>query len=168
MKKLITIILALSMLIPAVSLADLPDVTVLSDQELKDLITAASAELIARNADGSAGTLVFECEGVKLYQIGEPRLSSDYMYIPVAVYNDLDYELTFMPNAAKINGWEVYSSGVTVVAKAKKKGEISFKISDADVKETSQIESLRMSWQIFNQETWDIMKVSEEEEYRFW
>ena len=43
MKKLITIILAMAMLLPAVALADLPDITSLSDQELKDLIEVCSA-----------------------------------------------------------------------------------------------------------------------------
>ena len=85
MKKLLTIILAVSLLLPAIALADLPDVTAYTDQELKDLISACSAELRARNTEEPAGTLVFEHEGVKLYQTGNPRFSSDYMYIPVSI-----------------------------------------------------------------------------------
>lgn len=168
MKKLITIILAMAMLLPAVALADLPDVAAFTDQELRDLITAASAELLARNTAEPDGILIFEKDGIKLYQTGEPTLSSEYMHIPVAVYNDTDFEMNVSPENAKINGWEVYSGGIVVGAKARKKGDIAFNIANADVTELGQIDSLRFSWLVFNQETWERPYEGEEEEYRFW
>lgn len=168
MKKLITIILALAMLLPAVALADLPDVTGMTDQELHDMISACSAELMARNTSEPDGTLLFEFDGVKLYQKGEPYKSSSYLYIPVAIYSSKDFQLTLSLRNAKINGWEVYSSGITVDANAKKKGELCFDLSDADISGVEQIESLVFSWVVFNQDTWDTPYEGEEEEHRFW
>ena len=70
--------------------------------------------------------------------------------------------------SARQNGWETYSSGVFVIAGAKKKGELIFKIADADISEISQIESLEFSWVIFNNETWEFPYRGEVEEHRFW
>lgn len=167
MKKLFTLLLVLALALPALVLAD-PDVTSMTDQELRDMITACSAELRARTTEETDGTLLFETEGLKLYQIGEPRVSSDYLYIPVAIYNDLDFQVSLSPNVPKINGWEIYSSGASANAKSKKKGELSFKIADADVTALDQIDSFVFGWSVFNMDTWEFPYVSEGEEQRFW
>lgn len=168
MKKLITIILAMAMLLPVVALADLPDITSLSDQELKDLIEVCSAELASRDTAKAEETLLFDQDGVKLFQTGEAYVYDEYMYIPVAIHSEKDFELSLGMENVKLNGWDVYSSGVFVSANAKKKGELSFKIADADVSEISQIESLEFSWVIFNNETWEFPYRGEVEEHRFW
>jgi len=167
MKKLFAMILVIALALPVIALAD-PDVTSMTDQELRDMITACSAELRARSTTEPDGTLLFETEGLKLYQIGEPRVSSDYLYIPVAIYNDLDFQVSLSPNVPKINGWEIYSSGASANAKSKKKDELSFKISDADVTALDQIDSFVFGWTVFNMDTWEFPFESEGEEQRFW
>lgn len=167
MKKLFAMILALALALPALALSD-PDVTSMTDQELRDMIAACSAELRARATVEPEGTLIFETEGLRLYQIGEVQVASDYMYIPVAVYNDLDFQASLTPKSVTINGWEVYSGGVAVNAKAKKKDEIAFSLSDADVTGLAQIDSFRFGWTLFNLDTWTTLYEGEEEEQRFW
>ena len=169
MKKLITIILALAMLLPAVAMADLPDVTSLSDQELKDLIEVCSAELASRDTAKAEESLLFDHDGVKLYQTGEAYVyDEEYLYVPVTIHSEKDFELSLGMENVKINGWETYSSGVFVIAGAKKKDKLSFRIADADISEISQIESLEFSWVIFNNETWEFPYRGEVEEHRFW
>ena len=168
MKKLITIILAMAMLLPAVALADLPDVTSLSDQELKDLIEVCSAELASRDTAKEEETLLFDQDGVKLYQTGEAYVYDEYLYVPVAIHSEKDFELSLGMENVKINGWETYSNGVFVIAGAKKKDKLTFKIADADISEISQIESLEFSWVVFNNETWEFLYRGEIEEHRFW
>ena len=167
MKKLFTMLVVIVLAMPAIAMADL-DVASMTDQELRDMIAACSAELRTRNTVEPDGTLLFETEGLRLYQIGEPHISSDYLYIPVAVHNDLGFQLSLSPKVAKINGWEVYSNGVLVSAEAKKKDELSFKIADADVTELAQIDSIRFAWTVFNMDTWEFPYEGEEEELRFW
>lgn len=170
MKKLITIILALVMFIPVVSLADLPDVTAMSDQELKDLISAASAELMARNASDPEGTLLFEYEGARIYQTGNAEINfMGYLQIPVAVYNDMDIGISFGTDAVTCNGWDIYGSSAGATAKAKKKDTLTFKVDDAEITSLDQIDSLRFKWTVTNTETYMyIYKQEESEEHRFW
>lgn len=168
MKKLITIILAMAMLLPAVALADLPDITSLSDQELKDLIEVCSAELASRDTAKAEETLLFDQDGVKLYQTDEAYVYDEYLYVPVAIHSEKDFELSLGMENVKINGWETYSNGVFVIAGAKKKDKLTFKIADADINEISQIESLEFSWVVFNNETWEFLYRGEIEEHRFW
>lgn len=169
MKKLLAIILVVAILLPIAALADLPDVTGMTDQELKDLISACSQELRARNTSEPEGILLFEYEGIRIYQTGDAYTSSSFLYVPIAVYNDNDYGVGVMVENANINGWDVYSDGCMVSGKGKNKDDIAFSIEDADVKAIDQIESLKFTWRVFNTDSYDtIYEQKEREEHRFW
>lgn len=170
MKKLFAIVLVLAMFLPAAVLADLPDVTALSDQELKDLVSAASAELMSRNASDPEGTLLYEYEGARIYQTGPAEINFlGYLEIPVVVYNDMDIGISFGMDNVICNGWEIDGSGASASAKAKKKDAMSFSVSDADITSIDQIESLRFKWTVANTETYMfIYKQEAQEEHRFW
>lgn len=169
MKKLITVILILSLILPAAALSDLPDVTAFSDQELKDLISACSQELMARNTSEPEGVLLYEYEGVRVYQTGDAYISSRYLYVPVAVYNDMDHEMVISVENCQINGWDVFGSNCRASGKAKKKDDIAFNIEDADVTSIDQISSLRFVWQVYDYEDRKTVYTQEEpEEHRFW
>lgn len=170
MKKLITIILAVAMLLPAIALADLPDVTAFTDQELKDLISACSAELMARNTSEPEGTLLFEYEGARIYQTGDAEIGFvGYLQIPIAIYNDMDIGVSISVDKAVCNGWDIYGLGEGASPHAKKKGTLTFAVNDADVTSLDQIESLRFIWTVTNTENYMyIYKQPEPEEHRFW
>ena len=59
MKRLITIILILALAVPAAALAD-QDISLMTDQELKDMIAACSAEIRSRNTSEPEGILLFD------------------------------------------------------------------------------------------------------------
>ena len=168
MKKLITIILALALLLPAIALADLPDVTALSDQELKDLISDASAELMARNTTEPEGILIFEMEGLKVFQTADAYTSDDFLYVPIALYNENNYGVTLTPSDGNCNGWDVWCTGGNVSANAKSKEFLVFSISDADVESIDEIDSLKFRWVVYNSDFDTIHNQKEAEEHRFW
>lgn len=169
MKKLVTFILSLLLLLPVVVFADQPDVTVMTDQELKDLITACSAELRSRATTEPEGTLIFEMEGFKVYQKDEAYVSSDFLFVPVSLYNENEFGISFSPENTICNGWDIYSAGGTVSAKAKSKEILTFNIGAADVTDTEQIDSFKFVWSVYNSENYNsIYEQKEPEEHRFW
>ena len=169
MKKLITTILILALAVPSLALADLPDVTGMTDQELHDMISACSAELMARSTTEPDGTLLFEYDGFRVYQTGEAVLSGKKITIPVLMINDRDVETSVGIRDAVCNGWEIdIRTGSGLVEKSKRRDEIVITLTD-DINLTSldEIESLVFRWTA----TEGIMYVFKEEErteHRFW
>lgn len=171
MKKLITIILAVTLFLPAVALADLPDVSGLSDQELKDLIAACSAELMSRNVTEPEGTLLFNAGGMRAYQTGNAYIDdSGLLRIPVTICNDLNERAAISLEDETCNGWDIMSQGgAETKANSKKKAEMFFWVNKADVTDISQIDSLRFRWTVFSMESAQTLYEQEEiEEHRFW
>ena len=168
MKKLIATILII-ILLPIAALADLPDVTGMTDQELKDLISACSQELMTRNTSEPEGILLFEMDGFKVFQTGAAEISSGFMRIPVTLYNENDFGVSISPYETNCNGWDIWSGGGSVSANAKSKETLSFSVEDAEVTEIDQIESLKFVWLVYNTDTYDeIYEQKEKEEHRFW
>ena len=170
MKKLLAVILAVTMLLPAIALADLPDISGLSDQELKDLISACSQELMSRNKSESEDTLLFEYEDVRVYQAGKPSIDRlGYLTIPVTVYNDMDHEMVITPEDVTCNGWDIFATNCRATGNSKNKDELKFKVSDANVKSIDKIDSLLFRWEVIDFTEFDIVYTQEErEEHRFW
>lgn len=170
MKKLIATILIIVML-PIVALADLPDVTGMTDQELKDLISACSQELRARNTVEPDGILLFDAGGMRMYQSGDAYIDQQGMLcVPVIICNDLDENAAISLEDETCNGWDIFSQGgAETKAKSKKKAEMYFWVNDANVTDISQIESLRFRWTVFSMDSVETLYEAEEiEEHRFW
>ena len=169
MKKLITFILILALAVPALALADLPDVTGMTDQELHDMISACSAELMARNTTEPDGILLFEYDGFRVYQTGDAVLSGNTITVPVLMINNRDVETSVGIRDAVCNGWEInVRTGSGLVEKSKRRDEIEISLTD-DINLTSldDVESLVFRWTA----TEGIMYVFKEEErteHRFW
>ena len=169
MKKLLCILVTV-LLIPAAVLAG-PDVSSMTDQELRDLIGQCSAELMARNNDDDAGVLIFDESGVRVYQIGKAYISSiaGYLMVRVAIYNDTEYDLRIGINKAHCNGWDIQGDCGSVSAHSKSKNDLLLTVVDADVSDLSQIDSLSFAWTAFRTDIYDYYILQESpEEYRFW
>lgn len=170
MRKLFTLVLALTLVLPVLALAELPDVTGMSDQELKDLIAACSAELTARNANDPEGTLLFDAGGMRMYQTGEAYIDNGILRIPVIIYNDLDERAAISLEDEKCNDCDITGNGgAETKAKSKKKAEMYFFVADANVKEITDITSLSFRWTVFSMESRKTLyEQKEAEEHRFW
>lgn len=169
MKKLLCILVAV-LLIPAAVLAG-PDVSSMTDQELRDLISQCSAELMARNNDDAAGVLIFDESGVRVYQIGEAYINriTGRLMVRAAIYNDTEYNLYVGIDKAHCNGWDIQGGCGNVSAHSKSKNDLYLTVVDADVSDLSQIDSLSFAWTAFSMDTFDYYIYQETpEEYRFW
>lgn len=169
MKKLFTLILALALILPAATLAD-PDVKSMTDQQLRDLISACSAELQARATTPEGWILLFEYEGSAVYQIGEAKVSSSkkYLNVPVAVVNNTDQSITFSPSYTTCNGWEINTFGCDASGNAKKKTELIFSLEDAEVQSLDEITSLKFLWIVYDGNFHTLFKEETPTEHRFW
>ena len=169
MKKTVSFLLALVLFLSSFALADY-DVKSMSDAELKELISACSAELRARETVPPDWILIYDYRSVQIYQTGAAEISifGDYLNIPVAVINNNDYPVLISIKDAKINGWEVYSSGCSASANSKKKDDISFSIDAAFVKSIDQIDSISFAWKFINSDDTKDHYQHDSEEYRFW
>lgn len=167
MKKILALILVL-VLVPVFALADF-DCSGMTDQELQEALSAISAELMSRHKSAPEGILIFEWEGVRVYQKGDAYISGDTLYIPVAVYNEMDHEMVISAVDSVCNGWDVYSGNCRASGNAKNKDDITFKVSDADMTSIDQIEGLRFKWQVYDFSVYEVLYLQEErEEHRFW
>lgn len=171
MKKLLTIILTLALILPAAAFADGQDVASMSDQELKDMIALCSSELQKRSATPDGWILLFEYEGAAIYQIGEAEISSTkyFLNIPVAVVNDSDQTIKFSPSRITCNGWEIDGNTCGANAHSKKMDTLSFYIEYAyQIEALEDITSLQFAWTAYD---WDFKALFREEEvseHRFW
>ena len=168
MKKLLTMILALALILPAAAMAD-PDVKSMTDQQLRDLISACSAELQARATTPEGWVLLVESESVQLYQIGEAMISDNQIItIPVAVVNNSDIDVRVEPEDILLNGWEIDCWGAKASANSKKKGELEFFAYDSDVKSLEDVSSFVFRFEIRDNDYNVLYKDEAPAEHRFW
>lgn len=170
MKKLITVTLILALLLPAVALADLPDVTGMTDQELKDLISACSKELMVRNTVAQEGVVLFDEAGIRLYQAGDAYIERGRIKVPCVMYNDLDIKASVSPINVSCNSYSTYGySGSELQPHSWAKCELDFATSELELKSLDEVVSLLFSWQIYSMEKPGIVyEQKEREEHRFW
>ena len=168
MRKLLAIILILTIILPVVAFSE-ESLKSVSNEYLKQAISMISEELRSRAKDISTDwILIFECKGVKLYQTGEARIEFKKLYVPVVLVNDLDFEITVSTHDVRCNGWEIDSYPCGTLAHAKKKAEICFCVNDAFVESIDQINSLNFKWWVINSDDIETYFKGEQEEQRFW
>ena len=170
MKKVFALILAVAMLLPCFAVGDV-DVSCMTDQELKDLIMACSAELRERmKTTDPEGILLFNESGVRLYQLGNAYIERGRIKIPCMMYNDLEYGASVSPISVVCNDYAVggYTGG-ELPAKSRGKCELDFATADLELKSLDEVYSLIFAWQIYSLEKPGIVYTSpEREEHRFW
>lgn len=168
MKKLFIFILIMSLICPVFALSEI-DVASMSDNELKEMISLCSDELRNRAKTPDEWILIFEYESIKIYQIGEATIGSKKIIsIPVAIINDMDFDVYISTNYELCNGWEISGWGYGVMANAKKKTELHFFADDAFIEELEDVKSLRFAWCVKNDSTNEyILRQKEAEEYSY-
>lgn len=170
MKKIISIIMILAIALPTIAIADV-DVKSMTDQELKDLISACSHELMSRNNSEPDGILLFDNEGIRLYQIGDAYLYRGRIRVPCMMFNDReDYNASVSPVFAACNGYAVYgSAGSGIPPQSKVKCELDFATDDIELTSLNDVYSLIFGWQIYSlTKPGVIYGPTEREEHRFW
>ncbi len=170
MKKLITIILILALILPAAALSDIPDVSGKTDQELKDLISACSIELRERASTPDGWVLLFEYDGIQLYQIDEAEIFLGSLRVPVALCNNTDRDTLLCVKDCLCNGWDITGGSCSAKHNSKKKDSLYFHTENSDVKSIDEITSLQFRWDLIDttEKAVSVYEQTEPEEHRFW
>lgn len=169
MKKLIVLFVALVILLPVVGLADPADVSSMTDEELKEMISACSAELMKRNTNEPEGILLFEYDGYFVYQTDEAYIKGDYILVPVLLMNNRETETSVGIREAVLNGWDINVSimGASLNEKSKKRDEIRISLKDTGVSSLEDVESFIFRWTATEGVRY-VFKEEERTEHRFW
>ena len=175
MKKLIALIFVI-VLLPITALADLNlasllDFSSMSDEALKNLINLCSAELRSRAVIDDKGILLFEYEGIALYQTGDAYINENgLIIIPAYIENNLDDPAYISGDSIICNGWDIMANfGGSVQAHTKNNVDMIFLSGDAGLKSLDDIYSLTFKWTVTSWKTHKTLYQDEvSEEHRFW
>lgn len=162
MKRIIATLLLIALFLTAnPTFAEGLDFASMNDEQLQAIIDGAKAELSNRNGNSSTSDVLIDQNGIKMYMTGNHEIwgSDDYYYdMEVVVENNSDKPISIDFESASINGWEVYASGVYDTGAGKKqKGNLEFKISDADISSIEEIEEMELFFYIFDNESYNTL-----------
>jgi len=141
MKRILSIILVLAMLIPAIALADYSS---MSDDDLNKELNLIRAELVKRAELKEGKQILADADGMTVTLKGEPELRKNYdgsynLDIPVTVVNSSDKKIGIRTDEGYVNGWKVYASFTSMLDAGMKEKEV---ISVYKVNEEAELESL--------------------------
>ena len=148
------------------------DLSGLTDQELKDLISGCSAELRKRAASSDPeGVLLFDQGGIRLYQTGDAFIDdSGRIKVPVTLFNDLEASTASLsPVFVVCNGVAVSGDiGPWIPPQSMTVTEMDFATMDVGLHSLDDVFSLVYQWQIYAAGEGVLLETLEREEHRFW
>lgn len=167
MKRFIAVVMLLSILCTT-ALAEM-DVQSMTDQDLQQTINQCAEELRKRNTDES-GTLIFEQEGLRLYQVGDAYIDkSGRIKVPVIGYSEIDARISVTPSIVACNGFTVQGYGLTYISpKSAMIGELDFATGDLKLESLDDVFSLIMTFSLYSPELGSVYGGGDRIEYRFW
>lgn len=130
MKKIISLVLAFFLLLPAFVSAE--NYTSMTTDELLSMLDAIRVELATRKLDNSEEKVLVDAEGIKWYITGDPILKqySDgncTLILNAIITNSTDADIIYDLKDTYINGWSISCSCIsTLPAGKKEKREITF------------------------------------------
>ncbi len=161
MKRFLSVLLLLIVVFSTCHAEGL-DYSSLSTEELHQIINSARNELTVRELNAAENTVLLDQNDVKVYLTGKYEIwgdkADDYMYLDleVVVVNDSDYLLSVIVDSACVNGWEVYTSGISDTSPGKKqRGSLEFKISDGEAYTYEEVEEIEMNILLYDSEEWE-------------
>lgn len=168
-KRLAIFVLLLS-LFSNLAFAEL-DVSSLTDEELKAIISKCSDELRSRHTTQEDGVLLFNQGGMRLYQIGEAEINPrGRINIPVMIYNDLEISASLNPVSVICNGIAVNGyCGSSLPPQSKSEAMLDFSTENLGLTSINDVESLTFGWSIYSlDKPGTVLEPTEAEEQRFW
>lgn len=162
MKKLLSVCLILLMLIaiPCEAFAETPDLSALSNDELRTLIDRARNELASRELRAGGNTLLFDQAGVQVHLTGNNSVVDfggyQYFQLEVVVVNNTATDISIVENGVSMNGMKVSFFGVGGVPAGKRaKDSFKFLLSDAGLSGMDGIEDIELSLTVLSDEFHD-------------
>ena len=145
---------------PAVALAPQIDYAALTDDELHELIDSARIELTTRELVASEDVVLVDVDGVQLYLTCVYDVHGEGRYVDFAavMVNGGEGNRGVAIDEAYINGWEVYGSSLgSIDAGKKQKGDLTFKLEDADISSFEEIEEIEIHFYVYNGDTYETL-----------
>lgn len=103
--------------------------------------------------------VVFEQNDVQVYLTGESKVwGSDTVYLDLeaVVVNGCSSSVTVSVEECSINGWDIYASGIyDTSAGKKKKDELTFNLSDAEISSIEEIEEIEIAFRVYDSDSYD-------------
>ena len=104
--------------------------------------------------------MLVDVDGVRLYLTGVYDVWGEGKYIDFAavMVNGDEGSRGVGIDEAYINGWEVYSSSIGSIDGGKKqKGDLEFKLEDADISSFEEIEEIEIHFYVYNGDTYETL-----------
>lgn len=167
MKRFISLFLVCILML-SITVAYAADYSSMTDAELKSQFEAIRNELVVRGLKVEGKTVILDKAGVQIYINGSPKVDKTwmglYLYIPIVIVNNSNYNITVTMDDASVNGWSVGSFNASIdsneVASGKKaKANIQFELEDTDVETTKDFEDAEFTLMIYNKDDWFGKKV---------
>lgn len=148
MKRILSIILALVVLPVSIVFADVPDVKVLTDEELVKTINLAFEELAHRSID--TDNILVELFELTAVRDGDSYVKNEYLNIPIILYNDSDDTMTLGASSCVINGWTATAISCLDYAEphSRLKTKLSFKLDGTDCKTLEDVKSIDVKYHL--------------------
>ncbi len=167
MKRIFVFLVALTLATCATAIAE-TDLSALTDDEIMSLMRQCSTELRSRR-QSETGILVFEHDGIRVYQVGDAYLSNGRIKVPIDCYNDSDVTASISPVFITCNGMTVQGFGPTnLTAGASTKCELDFATTDLQLTSLEDVYELNFQWQVYAPGKGVLFLTEEAEEHYFW
>jgi hypothetical protein len=155
MKKVIAVLFAAVMLFSA-ACADSVDVASMSSEDLIALVNAAKNELVSRKAEEDGKIFLVDKDDVQVYWTGRLKQNENKIALEVIFINNTNEELSIFTNYCILNGWQIDTGFIdSTVPGAKRKCEFTLQISDSDVSDMSQVETLELDFYSYVSDTFE-------------
>lgn len=164
MKKLAWILIAI--LLFGCGVAEGLDFASMSDDQLQAVIDGASAELAKRTPVQENEDVLIDQNGVKVYLTGNHEVwgyeEDWYLDLEAVVENNSDKTISILLDSASVNGWNVFSMGISDTQAGKKqKGVLDFYFSQAGIKTFEEVEEIEMVFTIYDSDNWNTVATTE-------
>ena len=145
MKKILVILLAVCMILPAAASADY-DFSAMTDDELRAVIDAARSELRARSAQETEKIYLIHDKYADIYFTGKAKDTYYGYELEVIFENKSDVEIMFSLDDVILNGWMLtgYDDIGITPAHAKSRGALCLDYKSAELSDYTQIDTVRL------------------------
>ncbi len=163
MKKLLSVLVALVLLLTSSACAAELDFSSMSVSDLQEVINAARNELLKQTAisDGKL-FVVDEPNDLQIYITGNGETNwMGTFELEAVVINNSKQDVSIAFENVVINGWETNAFGnqiQNVSAGRKKKDSIPLAFEEAEISSLSQVEEIEMSFYTFDPSTYNTLK----------
>lgn len=151
MKKLLTFILAVVLLVPAIAFAEV-DWTGMTVEDIQDEINRARAEILTRDIKtDEKGTVILDANGIVVSitsaEVKDSYDGTKYLSLKFTAVNNSSEAVGFRTDKVYLNGWEIsgsISASLDAGMKAKKEDNFYSIDVDADVSSYEELEELKL------------------------